>query len=416
MLPDADPNSIQTDHFTFDPTPTILKRFDFQDPTASTPLPGHALRPGVPAPENARLSMGLRSPAPTRPSGQPTTTLRLVSNPTSLKKDTPDASPSTPLLKPFPTSFDLVMGSPSATPFHSYETRAVSLYPDLTPELPSPTRRVAEVVAPAPMTPDLPTNASSMAQPAAPELFVFGSPAARQSTSAFKFTSPTKSNVIEDLNKRLEADGVARIDASLLINFRAKANDSERDDDRVIKPLPRQSGASDIKGKFDRAHAKEFDKMESIASYAARRAAASSSKTQASSSDVRVGQKRKSNALGDETQQPRRPTGAGSQASQARVISNGRRKAGKIPGAFGDDDEDVSGNEDGDRDAKKPRVEFDDENRNLAAEQARLAREREAIKKKLEQSRARRRSSAANAGRTSMGNRRMSRGNLLRQS
>ena len=63
------------------------------------PLPGEAGRPGAPAPQDARLSMGT----------QGTTTIRLVSSSSADSVSAMDADPGTPQLKPFATSFDLLV-------------------------------------------------------------------------------------------------------------------------------------------------------------------------------------------------------------------------------------------------------------------------------------------------------------------
>lgn len=424
-LPNPDPMSLQTDHFTFDPTPSLLKKFDFHNATDTTPLPGHALRPGVPAPANARLSMGIAPATPSRVTAGPTTTLRLVSNPDLVKARSTLPEPSTPILKPFTTSFDLVLGSPSsAMPLWPSAAQSKSLYPDISAEMPE--KKVADnqdhdmedATFQLPPSPSQNSTMTPIIPSPSPDVFVFGSPNPKHRASGIQFSAVGVS-VLEEANRRLREAGVSGIDASTVNNFRNGSSQVKpANDGRPIKPCP---GVSDIKSKFDKAHAKEFNKMEDIASYAARRAGSTLSKNPVASDGAQIGTKRKSNVLGDDKGHPRRPTTSGIQTTvaQTRVISNGRRKGGKIPGAFDDEEgEDSSANED-DRGGKKPRVEFDDsetkDEEGLDEERQRLARERDAIKKKLEVSRARRRSSAANTGRVSMGNRRMSRGNVLRK-
>ncbi|KAF7366438.1 SAP domain-containing protein [Mycena sanguinolenta] len=76
-LPPPSIADLQTDHFTFDTTDPAVVAANLNPTLGTAPLPGHTLRPGVPAPVNARLSLGL---APRTPSKQgPTTTIRLVS-------------------------------------------------------------------------------------------------------------------------------------------------------------------------------------------------------------------------------------------------------------------------------------------------------------------------------------------------
>jgi hypothetical protein len=82
------------------------------------PLPGHVLRPGIPAPANARLSLGLGLTllsTPTR-QNQPITTIRLISNPFSNSDFSYSAGKNgTPQLQPFKTTFDLILDSPTPT-------------------------------------------------------------------------------------------------------------------------------------------------------------------------------------------------------------------------------------------------------------------------------------------------------------
>ena len=102
----------QTDHFVQNPPRMSL------DKDIEIPLPGHVLRPGIPAPANARLSLGLGLGVPTTPTrqDQPTTTIRLVSNPFSNADFSYGAGENgTPQLQPFKTTFDLVLDSPTGS-------------------------------------------------------------------------------------------------------------------------------------------------------------------------------------------------------------------------------------------------------------------------------------------------------------
>ena len=86
------------------------------DGDTEIPLPGHVLRPGIPAPANARLSLGLGLGAPSTPTrqNQPTTTIRLISNLFPNTNTGYGAGENgTPQLQPFKTSFDLILGSPT---------------------------------------------------------------------------------------------------------------------------------------------------------------------------------------------------------------------------------------------------------------------------------------------------------------
>ena len=68
----------QTDYFLLNPPWTQMS----MDRSIEIPLPGHVLQPGIPAPANAWLSLGLELGAPSTPTrqNQPTTTIRLISN------------------------------------------------------------------------------------------------------------------------------------------------------------------------------------------------------------------------------------------------------------------------------------------------------------------------------------------------
>ena len=95
----------------------------------------------------------------------------------------------------------------------------------------------------------------------------------------------------------------------------------------------------------------------------------------------------------------KRPT----RPSNTRVISNSRRN---LPGAFGDDsdeDEERPAPQEEAR-AKKPRLSYAETPQD-PEEQARKEREREAVKRRLEVNKARRRSSAGVKGRASIGKR-----------
>ena len=82
------------------------------------------MRPGIPAPPNARLSLGLGLGVSATPSrrAQPTTTIRLVSNPFAQQDYDMNTSlgvgeNGTSQLQPFQTTFDITFGSPISGPF-----------------------------------------------------------------------------------------------------------------------------------------------------------------------------------------------------------------------------------------------------------------------------------------------------------
>ncbi|KAF6751622.1 hypothetical protein DFP72DRAFT_1070992 [Ephemerocybe angulata] len=363
------------------------------------PLPGHALRPGVPAPSNGRLSLGLGlGGAPSTPS-QPTTTIRLVNR----AKDRTSTSnlfgggvSDTPRLEPFKTSFDLIMGSP---------TPAGSLYPTLTlndlppsltslqkPSSTSPPLSQMDGVIEAPRP-----AARSLAR--SPDPFVFGSPLPQHRVSDVQFKSAAAS-VLEEMNKRLKEDGVEGVDTSLIGRLHPGVSGSKGDvSPREVKPMPRARGG-EVKEKFNQAHQDEFQKMEGIDSFVKRRAAV---QPQEEGKSVLIGKKRKSSVVAI-AEGARRPGGA--RASGTRVVS--KRAAKKtIPGAFGgddDDDDDAADQHPDERAGKRIRIISDakDEKAEANAAEAEAARvededreekQRMAIKRKLEMNKAKRRSS-----------------------
>ncbi|KAF5392772.1 hypothetical protein D9757_001028 [Collybiopsis confluens] len=435
-LPVPSPSQMpQTDHFSDfshfkanPPSTATLHKFDFANREDATPLPGHVLRPGLPAPENARLSLGdarfsLGIGTPRKSTSGPTTTIRLVSSSSMTSPpDSPEPSSTsifrfsnehgdTPQLKPWTTSFDLILGSPTGPAFGEN----VKIYPDL--PMDDVNQSPTKFKSPMPGTLSLPQPALAAPSPASlnvkPETFVFGSPLPQHRVSDAQFKSAATS-VLEEMNKRLLADGVDTIGTSLISNLRPGAADlspstKKSYTNREIKPLRKSFG---VKSKFEKAHQDQFQAMESIAGYLDRKnnvVAGSSGSVPRKANEVekdddepvQVGKKRKSNVLGEA-----RPTQA--KRPSTRVISNSRRK---IPGGFGDDDDDE---EQEAPTEKKARVEFSRDD-DVAAKKAedevaaaeRLDKEREAIRRRLEINRARRRSSAAN-GRASMGRGRQS--------
>ena len=391
-----------------------------------TPLPGHALRPGVPAPENGRLSLGLNG-APATPT-RPTTTIRLVGTKaagpepsTTIATNTHLVS-ATPQLKPFKTNFDIIMGSPAP---------ASSIYPtltfnDLPPSLTSMAK--ASPVRPSSFSSanplpggatDLPaaqpptsSSTSGLPAPAASargndDPFVFGSPLPKHRVSDAQFKSAAAS-VLEEMNKRLQVDGVAGVDTGLIGRLHPGAHKNADLSSRDLKPLLKPKG--EMKEKFDQAHQQQFQKMEGIDAFVKRKeSGAGSGKEGASVPAAIVGKKRKSSVI--PATGPRRPAGA--RASGTRVISNGRR-ARAIPGAFGtEEDEEDEPHEDGEhpdeRAGKRIRVASDatvDSTKGGAEsatattskqteeeDAAAREKERQAIKRKLEMNKAKRRSS-----------------------
>lgn len=434
------PNSLpQTDHFVLDTGRTSLG-----DPEES-PLPGHVLRPGIPAPPNARLSLGLGLGVPATPSrrGQPTTTIRLVSNPLAKQDHDMDSSMGagengTPQLKPFQTTFDLTFGSPipgdqfnfgfngltSWPPDAAGEKEKMgSIYPKLTVEdiACSPLRQRQgttednlddDVDMPGSLSRPRESELSKNLAPAVkPIPFVFGSPNDKMSNAEFRNVA---ASVLEEMNARLREEGVDEISTAIVSKLHPNRKMFPVQP-REIKPIP-ISKPSDITSKFDAAHEQEFNKMEGIDITVKKRQqhhkdlSPEKGRTEKQENDTETvvrGKKRKSSVLESDIRQQRPITLLNRPRASTRVISNGR-KSKAIPGSFDvneDEDEVVP-----DEGRVGKRVRLDPESltpeelkRKVKEEQheVELEKEKEAIRKKIEANRARRRSSAV--GRKSLG-------------
>ncbi|KAF5325467.1 hypothetical protein D9619_009746 [Psilocybe cf. subviscida] len=386
-LPPATPDTMpQTDHFVLDTRMSIGS-------TTDTALPGTSMRPGVPAPPNARLSMGLATPSR---EAQPTTTIRLV-NP--LHKNNHDDSdyytpgiPATPQLKPFATTFDLTFASPAAVwpPPKPGDNPMRGIYPTLTfNDLP----------------PSIPGSPAAL-RAKSPEPFVFGSPLPRHSVSNDAFRAAAAS-VLEEMNQRLREDGVDEIEDTIIAKLHPHL---KKEAPREIRPMPgAKKAGGEIAGKFQALHEKEFQKMEGIDAVVRKRLQVKKKSVEGEERVV-LGKKRKSSVLERDAVAPRRPSVVAGRASTTRAISAGRRA--KIPGAFGDDDDDESDAEEEEDQRGGKRVKMDPDapvsmqtaeeaEKQREAEERRhveLEKEKEAIRKKLEANRMRRRSSVAQGG------------------
>lgn len=412
------------------------------------PLPGHSLRPGVPAPVNARLSLGLGLGAPTTPTraDQPTTTIRLISNPQSTDNDGNNYIGRTPQLKPFKTSFDLVMSPSSGSGFGfgggslwpRDDTEEKGLYPPLPFDTSEAPAAVPVQINPEdePMPGSLSfasphTPAKQLAVPAKAEPFIFGSPLPQHNVTNTQFKSAAAS-VLEEMNKRLREEGVEGVGMDLISKLQpgAHSNGVGMLTNRDPKPLLKTNG---IKEKFEKMHEEEFKKMEGIDGLVKRRNMSPQKDTGSGrESIVALGKKRKSSVLGHGAGRDRYGRRVGGDAaagriSATRVISTGRRPR-VLPGSFGDDDGEDSDNEEGDHfeelnEVKDKRARFEppsvDESgkdkeaeEKMEEERKQKEKEKEAIRRKLEMNKARRRSSVGVAarGRVSVG-----RGGMLRK-
>ncbi|KAI9444162.1 hypothetical protein H4582DRAFT_1846529 [Lactarius indigo] len=397
-IPEPLPSDMpQTDHFKFSTPDTTI-----QEHISSHPLPS-GTRP-------------LTNAAPHPTVSQSKTTIRLV----SASAATPSLShdPGTPHLKPVDPEFDLVMGSPDAKgqscvpvwPLSPHPAPSERLYPALPVDeleqneeetksampaaiapsqltagstskpkkYPRPSNKVQDLFSPAPKPPS--AQKESLGIPRS-EPFLFGSPLPRHSVSNKAFDAAAAS-VLEEMNKRLSAAGVQKVDADVFGGSAiAKTTDVTSAESGNLRTL----GKVD---RFDKAHEEQFNKMDSIAThYAARRES----------------KKRKSDVLGHGSAPGKKRSSA-----DTRVISAGSRKQMGIPGGFDDDEEeappdDVQEEEDR-RMSKRVRViEGDggkDKGRRLTlsprkteAEEKQAEKERAATRKMLDARKEKRRSS-----------------------
>lgn len=409
------------------------------------PIPGQSNLQGIPAPSHARLSLS-QAPA--------TTTIRLVSNSTT----NAEFLLSPPKLEPFATSFDLVPGTPGGSgpssvpvwPFSPGGAARESLYPsiptfrgfgdlhkqqsprsaqydnsdmDIDLDMPGglavpsireptlekgstsarfnmgaapkstekPSVEPVDIFSPAPK----PRNASTRSRLGIPRSgpFVFGSPLPQHNTSNLQFRTAAQS-VLDEMNKRLAEAGVEAVDVNVLNNGQTTTKESvgKQQSDGSVR-------AVDV---FEKIHQKQFEKMDSITlHYAAKRG------TQNTGPQPILSKKRKSSLVVKERESGvpatrHRPNGS-------RVTSGASVKM--LPGNFGeegDEDDEIA-----DRPlSKRLRVEREEseaptqpDRTPLAPtpdpeEEARKQKEREAIRRRLEHNKAKRRSSA---GRPSFG-------------
>lgn len=323
---------------------------DRQGDNTGAPLPGNPSLPGQPAPSNARMSMTV---APTN------TTIRLVTTPFALTSSVVDTPPK---LKPFKTSFDIVLGSPqSAAPkWPASPQNAASIYPPIPYDLISPSKPAEKTasqnnVVLTPHEPDIfsPVPGEKVSSKlfsdtsSRPEPFLFGSPLPKNRLSNQDF-GKAASSVLDEMNRRLGLAGDDKVGMSLLEN-RGKF----KVDPASVTSAPKL----DLLG-FDKAHEEAFAKMDSITThYAAKRGANRTKTTNPQSSakeDVVPGtKKRKSTALGVDDRQPEGSKRPGIATTRA---TNHLTRKKVLPGGFGDDDEEEEEPEEDRRMSKKPRI------------------------------------------------------------
>jgi hypothetical protein len=387
----------QTDHF----------KFSTPDSTMDEHVPGHPEHPSTSA---VATTAGATA-------GPPKTTIRLVSALDPTLALSPE--PGTPQLRPVDPPFDLVMGSPDAKgqnrvpvwPLSPPPVPSDRLYPALPADeleaakqrqaatsrlpdtgnttssqppissarvYPKPLNDVQDLFSPGTKMPSKQKECVGIPRS---EPFLFGSPLPKHSVSKKAFDTAAAS-VLEEMNKRLSAAGVQKVETDVFGTIPASTSISKAD-----SGILRASGKVD---RFDKVHDEQFNKMDSIMNhYAARRGAPGS-------------RKRKSDVLGN-----------GSTArNQSSSGTASRRRLG-IPGGFDDEEEavdDVQEEEDR-RMSKRVRVLEDDggkdKGRRLTispkkteAEEKQADRERAAMRKMLEERKEKRRS--GKYGRTSL--------------
>lgn len=230
------------------------------------------------------------------------------------------------------------------------------------------------------------------------EPFLFGSPLPRHSLSNKEFGDAAAS-VLEEMNKRLAAAGVAKADKGLIDGKAGEGVQSRFADvfgagtNSADGKSHQRTGSAD---RFAKAHEEAFSKMDSIANhYAARRGA------NPAASAAPGSKKRKSDALGIG---PAPGTKRKSSVAGARVISNGVRKKMGVPGGFEDDEDNAEEEEDAAdrRSSKRIRTNAGEDVHkgkrvsiapSSDAEELKKQKERDAIRRKLDANKARRRSS-----------------------
>ena len=380
-IPEASPP--QTDHF----------KFSTPDTTIEDHIPG---QPGLPTAPSGSIT------------GPQKTTIRLVSASNSISTVSPELG--TPQLRPVDPPFDLVMDSPNAqgqsrVPIWPLSPQPAPserrLYPALpadeldeakqhqansrlpgnsapsqaplgsTKVYPKPANNVQDLFSPAPK---LPGKGKETVGIPRSEPFLFGSPLPRYSVSNKAFDNAAAS-VLEEMNKRLSAAGVQKVETDVFGTIPVTNAASNRDSHSVRAP-----------DRFDKLHEEQFNKMDSIANhYAARRGS----------------KKRKSDVLGHGSAPARKRSSAGTH-----LVGAASRTRMGIPGGFDDEDEAMDDvQEEGDRRmSKRVRVlEEDggkDKGRRLTisprktdAEEKQAERERAATRKMLEKRKEKRRSS-----------------------
>lgn len=283
--------------------------------------------------------------------------------------------------------------APSTVAFHTIAHTPARLTSSAKTETPKPAP-MPDIFSPMPGRRSTPRNGQ----------FLFGSPLPQNKVTKKDFGEAAAA-VLEEMNRRLAAAGVRQVDEKVASSDSISAGPSNTSQANVNQQT---SDAQSVQDRFAKAHEDAFAKMDSIAThYAAKRC-------QPQASAEHQSKKRKSDVLGHG---PAPGAKRQSNAAGARVISNGVRKKMGVPGAFGDndDEENEDGEDAGNRRASK-RMRVTDEQGVHKGRRVSIVpppnsggtteinpeeeKKREAMRKKLEMNKARRRSSR---GRVSVG-------------
>ena len=328
------------------------------------------------------------------------TTIRLVTTPFA---STPSVVDTPPKLRPFQTSFDIILGSPQSTAprWPASPQNTASIYPPIPCDLLSPAKPSEKAtsrnnVVLTPHEPDIfspaPGEKASSnlfsSTPSRPEPFLFGSPLPKNRLSNQDF-GKAASSVLDEMNRRLGLNGEDRVGMSLLEN---------RGKFKVDPASVESTSKHDLFG-FNKAHEEAFAKMDSIATHYAAKRGTNKTNPQSSAKEELVPgtKKRKSAVLSIDDRQPERLKRAST--ANAPAINSGPKKV--LPGGFGEDeDEDEDDPEENRRMSKRPRVHLADpvpasepsEEARKEEEERKTQKEIEVVRRRAE---ARRRSSRA---------------------
>jgi len=236
-----------------------------------------------------------------------------------------------------------------------------------------------------------------------PDPFIFGSPLPQHNVSNEQFKAAA-SSVLDEMNQRLGAQGVDVVGMDLIAKLQPGAHALGVSDVGMSKLETQKPADGFYKERFERLHEAEFNKMEGIDGLVRRKGGTSPRKDSGAS----LATKRKSSTTGHgagRDRYGRRISGHVGRVSTTRVISGGR-KPRVLPGGFDDEPDSDSEAEVAESGGDKAVCEIrqgQDEEAEAIEEPDRKEREKDAIRRKLELNKARRRSSVAARGRVSVG-------------